>query len=84
MDYKELVARLRYYGTEYAIGNNLGREISGSDEVLLSAADAIEALMAELQEERYRHDRLQDFEVAEAKQLEEARAALRASDGDRL
>lgn len=33
------------------------------------AADAIEHLYTELEEEKYRHDRYRDFEVAEAEQL---------------
>ena len=34
-------------------------------------------LKEELEEERYRHDRLQDFEVAESQQLAEAKAKLK-------
>lgn len=47
MDYKELLERLKYYGTTYAIGENLGREIDGTDEVMADAATAIETLLAE-------------------------------------
>lgn len=47
MDYKELIERLKYYGTDYATGGNLGREIMGTDDVLLDAATAIETLLAE-------------------------------------
>lgn len=47
MDYKELIERLKYYGTTYAIGDNLGREINGSDDLMLTAATAIETLLAE-------------------------------------
>ena len=52
-NYKELIERLLYYGTEYAIGDNLGREIDGTGELLLEAKDAIETLTAELAEENY-------------------------------
>lgn len=45
MDYKELVERLKYYGTTYAIGDNLGRGITGTDELMLNAADAITDLI---------------------------------------
>nr|DAN00994.1 MAG TPA: hypothetical protein [Caudoviricetes sp.] len=48
MDYKELVERLKYYGTTYAIGDNLGREIIGTDELMLNAADAITDLRRRL------------------------------------
>ena len=61
-NYKELIERLLYYGTEYTIGVNLGREIDGTGELLLEAKDAIETLTAELAEERHRHDRLQDWD----------------------
>lgn len=47
MDYKELIEKLRYYGTTYATGDNLGREIDGSDSVMIDAATAIETLLAE-------------------------------------
>lgn len=47
-DYKELIERLLYYGTEYAIGDNLGQEIDGTGELLLEAKDAIETLTAQL------------------------------------
>lgn len=48
MNYKELIGRLKYYGTTYAIGDNLGREIDGTDQVMDDAANAIETLLAEL------------------------------------
>ena len=46
-------------------------------DLMQKAADTIEALQAELRDEMHRHDRLQDFEVAEAQQLSELRAAHR-------
>ena len=59
--YKELVEQLR-------------STVSRSKRTLLDdAADAIELLQKKLREERYRHDRLQDFEVAEAEQLHQMR-----------
>jgi len=61
--YKELVKQLR-------------STVSRSKRTLFDdAADAIEQLQKELCEERYRHDRLQDFEVAEAEQLHQMRIA---------
>ena len=39
--------------------------------------ELVRAMKEELNEEMYRHDRLQDFEVAESKQLAEARETLR-------
>ena len=45
---KELIDRIRYYGTSYAIGDNLGREIGGTDDLLMAAASALENLDAQL------------------------------------
>lgn len=45
MDYNELVKRLEYYGHIYAIGDNLGREIQGSGELMIDAANAITKLL---------------------------------------
>ena len=42
-------------------------------DLMQKAANAIEALQAELRDEMHRHDRLQDFEVEEAAQLAEAK-----------
>lgn len=47
MDYKEMIERVKYYGNNYATGGNLGREIDGTDHLLLEAATAIETLLAE-------------------------------------
>lgn len=49
MDYKGLAERLKYYGTTYAIGDNLGREITGTDELMLNAAESITELLTENQ-----------------------------------
>lgn len=49
MDYKKLVESLKYYGTTYAVGDSLGREISGTDELMLNAAEAITDRLAENQ-----------------------------------
>lgn len=38
---KDLIDRLTYYGTTYAIGDNLGREIDGTDELMLEAAERL-------------------------------------------
>lgn len=42
----ELVEKLRYYANTYAIGDNLGREIEGTGELLFEAAEVIEKLIA--------------------------------------
>ena len=46
-DSKKLIKQLKYYGITYAAGVNLGREIDGSDKMMLDAATAIETLLAE-------------------------------------
>ena len=52
MDIKKLIEQLKYYGTTYAIGDSLGREIEGSDELMLNAATALSTLQAENKELR--------------------------------
>ena len=47
MDSEKLIEQLKYYGTTYAIGDNLGKEIDGSDELMLNAATALSTLQAE-------------------------------------
>lgn len=70
-----------------AIENQSLRNAAHGFQERMEAAEAqVKALQEELDDERYRHDRLQDFEVEEAKQL----TALKASTpgwinaGDRL
>ena len=46
MEIEKLIERLKYYGTTYAIGDNLGKEIDGSDELILNAATALSTLQA--------------------------------------
>ena len=67
---EEIVARLRH--TSNVIGVPL------SEAVLLKiAADLIEQLQQELIDERYRHDRLQDFCVAQGEELSKLKAQQR-------
>ena len=47
MDIEKLIERLKYYGTTYAIGDNLGKEVDGSDELMLNAATTLSTLQAE-------------------------------------
>ena len=47
MDIEKLIEQLKYYGTTYAIGDNLGKEVDGSDELMLNAATALSALQDE-------------------------------------
>lgn len=47
-------------------------------DIMRDAADLIEQLQQELIDERYRHDRLQDFCVAQGEELAEYKRRLRA------
>ena len=40
----DIVAQLRYYATQYATGDSLGREIQGTDEVMFAAAGMLEKI----------------------------------------
>ena len=59
MDIEKLIERLKYYGTTYAIGDNLGKEVDGSDELMLNAATALSTLQAENEKLRSDLRRLQ-------------------------
>ena len=64
MNYNNLIERLR---TESL---NKAAEATSALGLYLD----VESLVTELSEERYRHDRLQDFEVAQAQELERVKA----------
>lgn len=49
MDYNELVERLEYYGNCYITGDNLGREIQGSGELMVDAATTITKLLVRVE-----------------------------------
>lgn len=65
----ELVGKLRAYGDMYE-GSTLALDV-------FRAADRLEALGQELIDERYRHDRLQDFCVAQGEELSRLKAQQR-------
>ena len=86
MEVSKLVQSLRFCGDKESVCTACGRyDDMGVDggtnacmcDLMQKAADTIEALQTELRDEMHRHDRLQDFEVAEAQQLAELRAAHR-------
>ena len=56
VDIEKLIEQLKYYGTTYAIGDNLGKEIDGSDELMLNAATALSTLRAELEQVKAERD----------------------------
>ena len=67
MDIEKLIEQLKYYGTTYAIGDNLGKEIDGSDELVLDAAITLSTLQDE-------NERLR----VELEQVKSERDAVRA------
>lgn len=69
MNYNNLIERLR------AEALNKAAEATSALDMYL----AIESLVTELSEDRYRHDRLQDFEVAQAQELARVKEALDAA-----
>ena len=60
MDYKKLIRELRFMG--FAATND--------------AATVIEQLLEELKDERYRHDKLQDWDIARTKEIENLKQQL--------
>lgn len=58
------------------------REIDELEQKLEQVKNERDALAAELKDERYRHDRVQDFEVAEAQELAKVKAELDAALAD--
>ena len=78
METSKLVQYLRFCGDKESVCTACGRyDDMGVDggtnacmcDLMQKAADTIEALQTELRDEMHRHDRLQDFEVAEAQDL---------------
>lgn len=61
MDSEKLIEQLKYYGTTYAIGDNLGKEIDGSDELMLNAATTLSTLQDENEKLRAELDRLREL-----------------------
>ena len=61
MDIEKLIEQLKYYGTTYAIGDNLGKEIDGSDELMFNAATALSTLQAENEKLRAELERMKEI-----------------------
>ena len=61
MDIEKLIEQLKYYGTTYAIGDNLGKEVDGSDELMLNAATALSTLQAENAEMQQQLNEFSEF-----------------------
>ena len=77
METSKLIETLRFCGDKESCCTNCPSgdrvtEYTATEclcDLMQQAADTIEALQTELRDEMHRHDRLQDFEVAEAQDL---------------
>lgn len=81
MNYNELIERLEEWNevciSEMCADDKITcDDLCGSvgDCIVVQAVKAIKELTEELTEERHRHDRLQDYEVAQAQELERVKA----------
>lgn len=57
--------------------------VSEAVSLLIGQGEKIADLENELKDERYRHDRVQDFEVSEAEELRKARERIRELEGSK-
>ena len=74
MDIEKLIERLKYYGTTYAIGDNLGKEIDGSDELMLNAVTALSTLQAENEKLRAELEQVKQERDEAVKAIERVRS----------
>lgn len=61
----------------YKLDGRFANAVTEAVSLLISQGEQIADLQNELRDERYRHDRVQDFEVAEAEELRLAKEQLR-------
>lgn len=72
MNDKQLIERLRHCaGCDDCAGCQDYAKETCIEELMNDAADRISDLITELRDERHRHDRYVDFELAQAEQLRE-------------
>lgn len=72
---RELKDERRYLANSEQARAELGQRMA---DTMQKFESKLKVLESELRDERYRHDRLQDFEVAEAKELAQLKALLAA------
>lgn len=80
MEIMDVILTLQRYSEEmltYKLDAEFAAAVEAAVNLLEAQGERITDLENELQDERYRHDRLQDFEVAEAEELRKAREQLR-------
>jgi hypothetical protein len=80
MEILKIIEKLQIY-SEYFIANKMNggfaNAVTEAVSLLISQGEQIADLQNELLDERYRHDRYVDFELAEAEELRKAREAQR-------
>lgn len=81
MEFNELIRDLKCIARYHIPGTEMRKDVDDVVERVVSLLEAqqtrIAQLEAELKEEMYRHDRVQDFEVAEAQELAKLREERR-------
>ena len=80
MEILKIVEALQSYSEDvlaYKLDGGFANAVTEAVSLLISQGEQIADLQNELRDERYRHDRVQDFEVAEAEKLRKAREAQR-------
>ena len=82
MDSEKLIEQLKYYGTTYAIGDNLGKEIDGSDELMLNAATALSTLQAENEKLRAELEQKSKLITQQAEELERRDTLLKEQEDE--
>jgi hypothetical protein len=72
MEILKIIEELQSYGEDfltYKLDGDFANAVTEAVSLLISQGEQIADLQNELGYERYRHDRAQDFEVAEAEEL---------------
>lgn len=76
----KIIETLQIYSEDfiaYKLDGGFANAVTEAVSLLISQGEQIADLQNELRDERYRHDRVQDFEVDEAEELRKAREAQR-------
>lgn len=76
----KIIETLQIYSEDfiaYKLDGGFANAVTEAVSLLIGQGEQIADLQNELRDERYRHDRVQDFEVAEAEELRKAREAQR-------
>jgi hypothetical protein len=80
MEILKIIETLQIYSEDfiaYKLDGGFANAVTEAVSLLISQGEQIADLQNELRDERYRHDRYVDFELAEAEELRKAREAQR-------